>query len=380
MKKVRGRKKYNIFYLVCIILILFSLFFSNSLEILLKLKPDYKFTENTEIHFIDVGQGDAIAIKFASGEVMLIDSGTEEYSKKLLEYIDNILDTDTIDYFVLTHTDFDHSSNVLDIIKRYNIGTFYRPNVYELSEDKTPHIENTHYREILNALTERKIPVEFNKDKTHLNISGILVDWLCPMEEVYNENLSTNEYSPIIIINDNGTKAMFTGDISENIELRAINNYCEEFLDIDILKLAHHGSNYSNSYRFIETTSPKIAVASVGKNTYGHPGIDTIQRILDYDKNNDKDLFSNFYTTKSSGNVVVTLKSSLDVRTIKNIDDYSFVEYYWYVISFITIICYFMALPYINIAMKNAWFIKQNKIHEKNKQKDKEKTLNNKTN
>ena len=63
-KLEENRKVHNSVYLAIIVLLSFSLFFSNSLSILLKLKPNYKFSNDTEIHFINVGQGDAVAVKF----------------------------------------------------------------------------------------------------------------------------------------------------------------------------------------------------------------------------------------------------------------------------------------------------------------------------
>ena len=123
MKKLEGRLLINCIYIAIIIAILLSNFFTNSLSILLRLKPDYKFNFQTEVHFINVGQGDAIAIKFSNREVMLIDTGIAEYRSDLLNYLDNVvLEGDkTIDYLVLTHIDIDHSGNMQYILDNYNI-------------------------------------------------------------------------------------------------------------------------------------------------------------------------------------------------------------------------------------------------------------------
>ena len=88
---VEGRRAINILLLALIILLLFSLIFSEKIERLLKLKPDIVYSNYTQVHFIDVGQGDAIAVSLSNGKVMLIDSGTKEYEKKLDYYLDNIV-------------------------------------------------------------------------------------------------------------------------------------------------------------------------------------------------------------------------------------------------------------------------------------------------
>ena len=125
-------------YLILIMIVLFSITFYKDLEIAFKLYPNYQHNnKSTEIHFIDVGQGDSIAVKFPNGKVMLVDSGTEQYYEKLTTYIDKILNVNKIDFLVLTHIDSDHSSNILKLLDRYDVGIFYRPNIYESCENKS---------------------------------------------------------------------------------------------------------------------------------------------------------------------------------------------------------------------------------------------------
>ena len=104
----------NIVLLVLLVLVIVSNFFSSQMEILLKLKPNITNSFETQVHFIDVGQGDAIAIRFSNGKTMLIDSGTKEYKHKLQYYLDNVVldNTKTLDYVLLTHPDVDHSGNM----------------------------------------------------------------------------------------------------------------------------------------------------------------------------------------------------------------------------------------------------------------------------
>jgi len=370
MKKVTGRFVYNWIYAILIILCMFSIVFSHQLEIFLMLKPKYYRSNSTEIHFIDVGQGDAIAIKFPNDEIMLVDTGTKNYLNKLTYYIDNILNTDRIDYFVLTHTDSDHSSNVIDILNKYEIGTFYRPNIYEVYEEKSPYINNENYRNILKTLKNKNINIKFNTEDEFLEINNVTVDWLCPLDDLNIENFSSNEQSCVLVINDNNNKVMLTGDISKKIETRLINNYDNELLDIDVLKLAHHGSSGSTTEEFLNTVSPKIAVVSVGENTYGHPSNETLDRIVTYDENNNTNLINNLYSTKDLGNIIVTLDESLGVTTIQNIDDYVFIPYYVYANIGILIILVFMIRPYVIVGLKNLRFIIQNRNWKKNRDKE----------
>jgi competence protein ComEC len=75
---------------------------------------------------------------------------------------------------------------------------------------------------------------------------------------------------------------LFTGDISSEVESRLIANHSFN-LDVDVLKVGHHGSRYSTSNAFLDATTPDEAVICVGENTYGHPTNQTLSRLMAYD-------------------------------------------------------------------------------------------------
>lgn len=368
---VEGRRAINIFLLVLIILLLFSLIFSDKIERLLKLKPDIVYSNYTQVHFIDVGQGDAIAVSLSNGKVMLIDSGTKEYEKKIDYYLDNIVlkNHKVIDYLVLTHPDVDHSGNIKHIMDKYKIGEFFRPNIYELYENCTPYCENITYRQIIQTASAKNIPTKFHSDCEILD-GNVKISFLTVLEYLDLNNIETNDISPMIIINDCEQKILLAGDISSEIENKFMQKYSYEYLDIDVLKLSHHGSKYSNSFEFLEVTSPKYVVASCGVNTYGHPANETIARLLEYDKINNTNLYSNFLTTKDDGNIIYSLEKDIKVQTIKNIDDYNFAHYYIYVIISIGFITFVIVKPYVIALKKDYRFYKQNRDYDRLKEKE----------
>lgn len=362
----------NIVLLVLLVLVIVSNFFSSQMEILLKLKPNITNSFETQVHFIDVGQGDAIAIRFSNGKTMLIDSGTKEYKHKLQYYLDNVVldNTKTLDYVLLTHPDVDHSGNMEFILNNYNVKEFFRPEIYEVFENKTPYCENLTYRQIIQTLNKLEILTKFSSEQS-LSSDGININILSVLGTYHDlGRIETNEFSPTIIIEDNNTKILLAGDTSSETEDKLLRKYPSEMLDVDILKLSHHGSKYSNSYEFLEVTSPKIAVACCGVNTYGHPANDTVQRLLEYDKNNEKDLFSNYYTTLDDGNIVITFDNNTTVDIIKNIDAYNFADYYIYTIIVSVFIIYIIILPQIKVWKKDIRFVIQNKRFEKYKLKE----------
>ena len=364
------RRAYNYVYLAIIILLIFSMFFSNSLAILLRLKPDYSYNDETEIHFIDVGQGDAIAIKFGNNEVMLIDTGITTSKDKLFNYLDNIVLFDkTIDYLVLTHIDEDHSGNAIDILNTYNVKNLYRPKLNSKTEDNLSINSNEIFDEIVYIAKSKNINMVYNQVGVSLKVGLTQLTWLSPILVNINDKLDSNEYSPVIRLDYKGFSALFTGDIGSDTEEILVDTYKNNELDVDILKVAHHGSAYSTSEEFLVATSPKLACISVGENTYGHPSNKLLQRILDYDKVSENNLYDNIYTTMSLGNIIVSLDDGISVTTIKNIDDYNFVDYWIYAVIIIFIIAMFMVRPYWIVYCKNVKFFLQNKKFEKYLQK-----------
>jgi len=362
------RQIINTIYIAVIIIVLFSNIWYRELSLLLYLRPDYTFKNKTEIHFINVGQGDAVAIKFDNGQVMLIDSGTEEYCDKLCRYLDKIVldDRNTIDYLVLTHKDTDHSGNIPHLLKNYKVGVLYRPMIYSTSEDSNSTNTSDWYDYIVDIARSRNIPMIFNEAGIKLIIGESLLTWLSPIGIEHNADIDSNDFSPIIRLDYRTKSALFTGDVGFDTEEEVIDSYEETMLDVDILKVAHHGSAYSTSDIFLETTSPDVAVISVGYNTYGHPSNTLMQRILEYDKLCNAKLFNNTYTTKSKGNIIVTMDDELDIKCIDNIDNYSFVDYWIYSAIFILLLVVLMLKPYYSVWVKKLKFYRQNKKFEKN--------------
>ena len=376
-KKVEGRKVFNIIYIIAIFAVLVSNFFSRGLSVLLYLKPDYSFSGCTEIHFINVGQGDAIAIKFSTGKVMLIDTGTSEYRKKLTNYLDNIIldGSDKIDFMLLTHIDTDHSGNAEYILENYDVDVLYRPKIYSIYEDTTSTSTCVLYDNLISIAMDKNITMIYNEAGVLLNECETSMLWLSPIDLDFNDSIDSNEYSPIIRLEYNGHSALLTGDAGISHEYDVIGCYSEDILDVDILKLGHHGSYNSTSENFLSATTPMFACVSVGENTYGHPANITLERILNYDQENNTNLFSNLYSTLEDGNVIFELGWDISVKSIANIDDYAFVSYYIYSLTAILLLAFFMLKPYIKVWKKNLRFVIQNKKFKKHLELEKQQKM-----
>lgn len=365
--KVENRLKFNILIIILIIVVLISLLFSSSFDLLLKSKPNIINNNSTQVHFIDVGQGDAIAIKLSNGKIMLVDSGTSDYNKKLNYYLDNIVlkGSKTIDYLVLTHPDSDHMGNMLELVEKYSIGTFIRPRVYTKEENILPIENSRNYSKLISILKSNNTNIQFCDEFNDIIDNNLKVSILTHICKLTISDTSTNKYSPVIIVEDNDHKVMLTGDINSDCEKSLVDKYGSEILDIDVLKLAHHGSNSSTSRLFLENTSPQYVVVSVGDNNYGHPSNDMLLRLIEYDNEYKTNLYGNLRTTKENGNIIVSLGEDIYFETINNIDDYSFYSYTIYAIVIILILICKMILPYYVVWKRNYKFNYYNKHYNK---------------
>ncbi len=342
-----------------ILIFLLSLFFASDLEILLKLKPD--FTEiavnSLEVHFVDVGQGDAILVRLPNNETVIVDSGPSSAKDDLLNYIDNIFfrnsKNKTFNYAVLTHSDADHSGNMLAVLEKYKVEKFFRPMIYAEGIEQEIINENTlvtssntiTYKNLISKLIMLE---QNNKIDVVYSFAGITIGdeentyitFLSPNKEIYgtsnNSENRTNKYSPMLLLEYNTKSFLLTGDAVEENELEVINNtdlYAIN-LDVDVLKVAHHGSAYSTYQFFLDVVKPEYAVISYGQNGYGLPSNSTVDRLISNLQNNGGGS-EELYSTLENGNIIfhIGVSQELQILLINRISDYLFIE--WFVVVII---------------------------------------------
>jgi competence protein ComEC len=217
---------------------------------------------------------------------MMIDAGPKSSENLLVEYIrDNVKsqgNNHTIDYLILTHPDTDHSGGMCAIFKQFDIKHFYRPNIASKSEDVeqfTAICDINEYDEVINVSQDEKgLEVNIVNQNYDFNVGEVKVEIFAPIR-VYS---TTNSMSPVIKVSYLGKSFLFTGDIQLDAESDMLARY-PTLLDADVLKVAHHGSDTSNSDKFIAQVSPKYAVISVDSpNSYGHPSYSTIVTLQKY--------------------------------------------------------------------------------------------------
>ncbi len=289
--------------IILILIVLIGIFYTNK-ELIKKDNTSYamKQTENDdvnklEIYYFDVGQADSILIKENNYNI-LIDAGNNEDGENLVNYLKKDLNINKLNMVVGTHPHEDHIGGLDNIIDEYDIDTILMPNATSTSktfESVLNSIENKNYK-----ITVPKIDEEFNYGNIKLKV----------LYTGTNEK-DLNNNSIVLKLTYFNNKFLFTGDATSKVEKKLL----KKDIESDVLKIGHHGSEYSTTNDFLDKVNPKYAIIEVGKNNiYKHP------KQITLDKLNAKNI--KIYRTDLDGTIKLTSDgNNITFETIKtNID------------------------------------------------------------
>lgn len=215
-----------------------------------------------EVHFIDVGQGDATLVK-CGGQSVLIDAGENDKGTLVQNYIRK-QGVKKLDYLIVTHPDSDHCGGADVIITKYDVDTVIMPNYSK---------DTASYRDVVRALDYKHYQVTEPKVGDTYRLGDAKFTIIAPNKDDYGNE--ANNYSVGILLEHGGKKFVFTGDAEEEAERDIINNGID--LSADVLKAGHHGSRTASMGDFVSAVCPEYAVISCGEdNEYGHPHAATL--------------------------------------------------------------------------------------------------------
>ena len=202
--------------------------------------------------------GDSCLIVFPHGETMLIDAGSKEHGEILIWNLKRMGITG-LDYILVSHDHDDHHFGIskTTLLDEFEVGKLYYAQVYHAGWNDTKHLER--------PVEMHGIPYEALVTGDVLTFGDVRMEVLWPMPEtkgtsVFN-NDDLNNLSMVVRFDYKDISALFTGDIYVKTEEQLV-DMCGEKLDVDILKLAHHGAPTSSSEVFAQAATPKVAVAT----------------------------------------------------------------------------------------------------------------------
>jgi competence protein ComEC len=248
----------------------------------------YRNIDDIIVDFIDVGQGDSALLRYR-GNNILIDAGGSAFSD--FDVGENITlpyliksGVDKLDALIISHFHDDHYKGSMAIMENLQVD--------KIISNKYPTED-----EFLKIIDKNNIPLDIVNSNNDIFLGGINIDILWPTNNIVLDD-NENNNSLVCLVNANGFRLLFTGDIEKEVEKQLLKT---NFGKVDILKVAHHGSNTSSLPEFIDELAPKISIISVGENNfYGHPSKQTLQTLIDAN--------SSIYRTDEMGLISVIIK------------------------------------------------------------------------
>lgn len=228
--------------------------------------------DRVTVNFLDIGQGDAIYIRTNTNEDILIDGGPVSYnqSAKILKELSQVMPlTDKeFDLVVATHNHADHLGGLIEVMKKYRAKEIWISGAIHTTKTYLDWLE-TLRKQKSQRTTIKKVQLGEKKP-----IGRIVLSVIHPLSDMESQNPKDQHDANIAIkLTDGNVSFLLSGDLNETHEQNILQAFGADkiFLRSQIFKVPHSGSKSSLLPEFLATVQPKIAVISVGSNSYGHP-------------------------------------------------------------------------------------------------------------
>lgn len=255
--------------------------------------PDGKL----HVVFCNVGQGDAIYLRLPDQTDVLVDGGPNNRVLSCLGSHMPFYDR-TIDMIIMTHPQKDHLQGLVSVLERYTVKHFVTVPVAHTTEG---------YKELQSLIAEKKVPVRLMTRGGRINSGNVKFDILWPDQEWLIETLSLgrsqwsemsrealqgklngkvtdldlNVFSLYTNLSFGKFDLLLTGDGDQKVQdmMKRLDLYKDLPADIEVLKVPHHGSKTGLTDEMIALLSPDLSVIQVGKNNYGHPNKNIVEKL-----------------------------------------------------------------------------------------------------
>jgi competence ComEA-like helix-hairpin-helix protein len=241
------------------------------------------------VHFVDIGQGDGMVVKTPGGRTILVDTGPQPATPRLIRYLKD-LDVQRIDLIVNTHAHADHIGGTADLIREYEVGG--------VLDTGFPH-ETPVYEDMLTTIEQDAVPFYLGRKGQTVDLGdGARLRLLAPEEPFVRGSRSDPNANSLVARLEYGRVAiLLTGDAEHETEERLLDGP-RDLLAAQVLKVAHHGSRYASEPGFLSAVNPRLAIISCSStNRYGHPAPETVRRL--------RDAGAEVIVTADVGNVII---------------------------------------------------------------------------
>jgi len=253
------------------------------------------------IHFIDVGQGDAALIE-CDGHYMLIDGGNKSDSSKIYSILKNASVT-KLDIVIGSHA---HEDHIGGLPGAYNYTTTDLTLCPVTSYDTEAFEDFIRYaNQNGEGITIPRVGDQYMLGSAEITILGV------------NSGTEDNDTSIVLKVQYGDTSFVFTGDAERIAEQVILDSGFD--LSATVLKIGHHGSSDATTYHFLREIMPQYAIISAGEgNSYGHPTDDTLSRLRDADVMVFRtDLQGDIYCSSDGKTVTFKVERNADADTLK---------------------------------------------------------------
>ena len=244
-------------------------------------------------HFINVGQGDATLLEFPCGAVLIDAGGQDEDSEaNLINYLRAFFErrtdlNNTIDLVIITHPHIDHNRALREVVNNFTVKKYIDNGIRRVAPPGSTN-------QIWLQRNSRNLGIKYatysyEKIIRGGNIAGLSDTIIDPIDcaDVNPEIIlmsgrftrqraawsnddykNPNNHSVVVKVVFGASSFLFTGDLEEAGIRQIIKTY-DGALDVDVVRVGHHGSHNATTVEYLEEITPTHAVISCGRWDFG---------------------------------------------------------------------------------------------------------------
>ncbi|HXM38653.1 MAG TPA: DNA internalization-related competence protein ComEC/Rec2 [Gemmatimonadales bacterium] len=223
------------------------------------------------VHFLDVGQGDAVALQTPAGRWILIDGGPRgpqgDAGRRVVVPFLRSHGAVQLAAVIATHAHVDHFGGLPAVLDAFDPAFVLEPG---------QPVPDAGYLGFLGAVESDGAEWRPARSGDRIALDGVTVEVLSPDSAWAAGQVDINEQSVVLLVTYGTTRLLLTGDAGLPTEAHLAGRVGR----VTLLKVGHHGSRSATSDRWLDELRPEDAVISVGaKNRYGHPAPEVLERL-----------------------------------------------------------------------------------------------------